>query len=472
MVNYSGEVETMHKKIIGILVCMLLVGTVLPVTGQVSKNIIIKNPVEIKSPLLNNDKWTKTLNLKYEDGGSSVQQTPDGGYIIVGGTCEKSSPDREYWDYWLIKTDSKGNILWDKIFGGEKDDAAQMIKLTSDGGYIITGATESYGAGENDVWLIKTDSNGNMMWNKTFGDIYQDFGEDIEQTDDGGYIIVGSKGVSEAQKDDAWLIKTDEFGNIVWNRTYGSSGIDNGYSVVKTLDGGYVVTGFTSKEGTWDVWLFKTDSEGEMLWEKIFVSDTYAISYSVELTDDGGYILTGWDPYYHPDANAFLIKTDSEGELLWRKTFGEGYEYIGSMVAQTSDGGYIIIGIRGLIFSSEEGTDGFLIKTDSDGEKEWIKFYGNRLYSDVVGRGHQTTDGGYILVGWAWKHIIPWPFYDNQADLLLIKTDSNGNAPPVTKNIRYKSNLLGNRPLINRILLRFLEKFPNSFPILRHLLRL
>ncbi len=450
----------MKKKLIVIFICTLLIFTILPVTGQVTKNIIIKNTDNIISPFLNN-KWVKTFNLNKEDGGSSVQQTPDGGYIIVGGTEEKLTNEREYTDYWLIKTDSQGNILWDKVFGGDKDDYAQMIKLTSDGGYIMIGFTESYGAGESDVWLVKTDSNGNIMWDKTFGDIYQDFGEDVEQTVDGGYIIVGQKGVSQAQKQDAWLIKTDEFGNMIWNKTFGGSENDGGNSVVQTLDGGYVVVGDTVNEETlfWDVWLFKTNSEGNLLWEKIFVGDADNLGYSVDLTDDGGYIITGVDKYYTPDAFAYLIKTDSEGELLWIKTFGEGEEYYGYDVHQTNDDGYIIIGFKNTMYS-DYGPDGFLLKTNSNGEEEWAKTYGNKYLSDLIGRGHQTTDGGYILVGWAAKHLIPWPFLDNFLDLWLIKTDSNGSTPR-NKNIRSNVNLPLNRPsFISPLWLRFLDMFP------------
>ena len=452
----------MKIKLVGIIICILLISTAIPVIGQVSNKIIINNTNIVINPLLNN-KWIKTFNLNYEDGGGSVQQTPDGGYIILGGTHYKRiTPEIDDMDYWLIKTDSQGNMLWDKVFGGEKLDYAQEIKITSDGGYIIIGHTQSYGAGENDVWMIKTDSNGNMIWNKIFGGIYDDYGMGIEQTDDGGYIIVGEKGVSEAQKQDAWLIKTDELGNMVWNRTYGYSGSDSGRDLVNTLDGGYVVTGsiYWVEGSLMDVWLFKTDSMGELLWEKTFCEDTPSCGYSVDLTDDEGYILTGENPYFDPNSNAFLIKTDSEGELLWEKEFGEGNEYVGLDVHQTTDDGYIIIGGMNLRFSNKNGSDGFLIKTDSEGVEEWTRVYGNRFFPNCVNRGDQISDGGYILVGWTWTHIMPFPFYDSIMDLVLIKTDSNGNSPRNINN-RYNVDLHQEHSSgISPLWLRFLDMFP------------
>ena len=138
----------MKIKLVGIIICILLISTAIPVIGQVSNKIIINNTNIVINPLLNN-KWIKTFNLNYEDGGGSVQQTPDGGYIILGGTHYKRiTPEIDDVDYWLIKTDSQGNMLWDKVFGGEKLDYAQEIKITSDGGYIIIGHTQSWCRGE------------------------------------------------------------------------------------------------------------------------------------------------------------------------------------------------------------------------------------------------------------------------------------------------------------------------------------
>ena len=158
----------------------------------------------------------------------------------------------------MIKTDSNGNMVWSKTFGGSDDDWAWAVQQTSDGGYIIAGYTESYGSGGSDVWLIKTDSNGNMVWSKTFGGSDIDYAESVQQTSDGGYIIAGVTAWSYGSGD-VWLIKTDSNGNIEWSKTFGGSDYDEAYSVQQTSDGGYIIAGDTCSYGSCksDVWLIK-----------------------------------------------------------------------------------------------------------------------------------------------------------------------------------------------------------------------
>jgi len=293
----------------------------------------------IKTDGFGNEEWNKIFGGSDEDGGNSVSQTNDGGYIIIG---YKSDPDimDDISDVWLIKTDGSGNEEWNKTFGGSANDIGCSGNQTYDGGYIITGNTESYGGEDDDVWLIKTDASGNEEWNKTFGWAgYDESGRSVQQTTDGGYIIAGS-----------WLIKTDGSGNEEWIKGCGGYG----HSVSQTDDGGYIITGSTGG----DIFLNKTDGFGNEEWNKTFGGGR---GNSVSQTDDGGYIITGRTYSY----DVCLIKTDGFGNEEWNRTFGGSNEDSGSSVAQTEDGGYIITGYTESFGAGSR--DVWLIKTDSEG---------------------------------------------------------------------------------------------------------
>ncbi|VVB94797.1 Uncharacterised protein [uncultured archaeon] len=361
------------------------------------------------------EEWNKTFMGKYAE---STQQTSDGGYLLAGWT---RLYDAGKSDAWLLKTDSKGNELWNKTFGGIDFDSADSVQQTSDGDFVIAGYTNSYGVGINNAWLIKTDSEGNELWNKTFGE--KNFGSNaysVRQTTDGGYILVGYISSYEMpNKTYAWLIKTDANGNQQWNKTLGEK---HGYSVKQTSDRGYIILGTTLSRA----WLAKTDADGNILWNNTFNAGWTNTALDFQETSDGGYILVGYISLYGTgDCYAWLLKTNSSGNEQWNKTFGGTRENTVFSVQQTSDSGYILAGETysyGAGISNGTGlSNAWLIKTDINGNEQWNMTFGglSRDYADFV---QQTLDGGYILSGMTSSYI-PYGTH-NGAWLIKVSKDS------------------------------------------------
>ncbi|MHC4084613.1 MAG: right-handed parallel beta-helix repeat-containing protein [Planctomycetota bacterium] len=290
-----------------------------------------------------NQLWSKRFGYAYENSASAVVETDDGGYIIAGRT-ETSGGDK---DVYLIKTDNSGNELWSRTYGGSNDDRGSSVQETSDGGFVIAGYTESLGPGYVDVYLIKTDNFGNEIWSRTFGGIYSDVGSSVQETSDGGFVITGYTRSFGAGYIDVYLIKTDKFGNEIWSKTFGGIGTDYGWCGGKTTDGGFIITGQTSSfdARSDDVYLIRTDENGSELWSRTFGGQRTDKGRAVIETRDGGFIIAGTTTSFGTGSfDVYIVKVNQFGNHIWSSNLGGLNSDEGQSIVETLDGGFVVTG--------------------------------------------------------------------------------------------------------------------------------
>ena len=359
--------------------------------------------------------WIQSYGGTDNEYGESGQKTLDGGYIITGSTDSESE---EYNDILLIKVDFDGNQEWSKTFSFGSDEWGYSVQQTLDGGYILTGGVWNQG-----TFVLKTDSNGNEEWSYIFDEVeYGETGRNsIQQTSDGGYILTGHSG--SFSNPYIFLLKINSEGQEEWVRYFGEGDNELGFfvfdiSMKQTSDGGYIL--LTTKDttgglgsGGYDVLLLKLDSNGDEQWSKTFGSnDQSEIGRSVQQTTDNGYVFTG----QYNNSHIWLVKTDENGNELWSHSdYTENYS-IGNYVYQTGDQGYILTG-RYVI----DPSDLLVIKTDLNGNEGWIINHNIGTNGVIWGNVVQPlTDGDYIVIGTEW-------FLFGDRDVVLVKINSDVN---------------------------------------------
>ena len=375
--------------------------------------------VETKTVTIKAITFKKTFGTAANESGADVIQTADGGYALIGSV---SDPSNGFSQVYHLQTDYKGNVSWQTtwqtissgpaygtgideapdgqhmLFGYADVDGVYLLKTldepssgilngggiypglghasaaemakTTDGGYILLGSTyDGTDISLSRIYLIKTNANGNGVWSRIYGGQHRG-GNSVRQTSDGGYIIVGDTIHPSSLEEDFYLFKTDAAGNVLWEKTYGTSGInDYGNSVIQTIDGGYILLGSSGNLiGTPrpDMTLIKTDASGNEVWKKSFGGALTEAGIDVVQTSDGGYILLGTtDSEGAGSTDIYLIKTDNAGNQVWKKTFGGNQFDRCTSIRQTTDGGFIMLGLTAS--EGAGGNDFFLIKTDKNG---------------------------------------------------------------------------------------------------------
>jgi hypothetical protein len=278
-----------------------------------------------------------------------IVQTSDGGYAITGYsyyTITPGHPPQGHYAF-LIRFSENCSFIGSTIYEWPEDEEGSALVQSADGGFAVAGQTSSWGAGDYDMLLIKTNATGGLLWNKTYGGAGTETTFSMAQTSDAGYILAGSTNSSGFGGTDVFLVKTDAFGNMSWSKTYGGAGMDVGYKVIQTIEGGYAVVGTTTSltGGDNDVYLIKTDSNGNLLWSKNFPKNQNEVGTSVIQTQDNGFALVAYtNTYAAGNSDAWLIKTDANGAMQWNKTYGGSGGDTGNALTQTSDGSYVIVG--------------------------------------------------------------------------------------------------------------------------------
>jgi hypothetical protein len=280
--------------------------------------------------------WNQTYGgNNYEDVFAFLIQTPDGGFALAGTT---SSFGAGFYDIWLVKTDANGVAQWNQTYGGSNSESVSALIQTLDGGLALAGSTASFGAGFSDMWLVKTDANGVVQWNQTYGGNGNDGARALLQTPDGGFALAGSTSSFGAGYSDIWLVKTDENGVAQWNQTYGGNYNDFASALLQTPDGGLALAGSTSSfaAGSVDMWLVKTDANGVAQWNQTYGGDGDDLAYALLQTPDGGFALAGSTSSFAAGLwDMWLVKTDANGVAQWNQTYGGDGDDLAYALLQT-----------------------------------------------------------------------------------------------------------------------------------------
>ncbi|HXC04219.1 MAG TPA: T9SS type A sorting domain-containing protein [Bacteroidia bacterium] len=378
--------------------------------------------------------FQKTFGGNNTDASFGTLATSDKGVLIAGYTSSFGA-GRD--DVYLVKMDSAGTVSWAKTIGGHLEDFAFDIQPTNDSGYILTGYTDSWGAGGYDVLLIKTDASGDTLWTKTYGGALNDFGNSVQQTSDGGYIIAGYtlSYPSASDSSSAYLIRTDAGGNLIWSTAFGGpSNITDAYSVRQTPDKGFVVTGYTNAFGeiNGDVFLTKTDSTGHILFTKTYGGTSVDWGTRVFPISTGYLLSANISTDTTSDTDPWLIWTNLNGDTLSTRSYG-GHKFdYNQDIQPTSDGGYVMTG-----YESSFGlgaADGFLMRLNAAGDTLFTRLYGSKL-DDELNAIRICPDKGFIMTGFS-----SGTSTTGNSNLFAVRTDSLGKNACAT----------GTFPILNR----------------------
>jgi hypothetical protein len=382
----------------------------------------------------------KTFGGSLNDSAQSIIKTSDGGYAILGHTQSNdgdiTNKANTSFDYLLLKFNSNNVLEWQKVYGGSANDRGIDLIQTKDGGYALLGLSQSadlevsQNAGATDFWLVKLDRSGTILWEQTFGFPGVDIGNALLQTQDNGYILTGVLDVSASGGQgnsaisskrhaggDYWAIKLDANGTKEWSQFYGGSFTDTPNAIIQTQDNGYLIIGssdsddidITNPKGSYDIWLVKISNSGQLLWEKSIGGSQIDEAWSIVATNDGNYIIAGGTRSNDQDINgnqgaadALLIKISPNGSIIWQNTYGGSNFDAARSITKTSDGGFIVAGnsrsSNGDVSNNKGQNDAWILKLNANGALEWEKTIGGSN-TDLLFSAISLNDMSIIAIG-------------------------------------------------------------------------
>ena len=359
--------------------------------------------------------------------GYAVQQTSDGGYVIVGSSTSYGAGGS---DLWILKVDASGEFSWSKTYGGQGNDVGKDIVQTSDGGYIITGYTRSFSSGgDMDLWLIKTDSNGesclyndggtctqnSSKWVKSFGTSGNDYGNSVQETSEGDFIVAGKSGRIPS----VFVVKTNSLGEKIWENLYGTGPGDRGQYIIERQDLGFLIVGKENPNNADDnLCLINIDTDGSEVWHSLYGGGSSDGGNHVSEVSGGGFIIAGSTKSYGNGNwdDMWLVKTSTGGSMEWQKTYGGNYTEIGNYVHEKVSGGYIITGSTESI--GQGLYDIWVVSTDYTGNEIYSQTFGGNM-DDKALRGSKSDNGELLVIGYTNS------FGNGEADVIFIKIDPN-----------------------------------------------
>ncbi len=401
--------------------------------------------------------WNRSYGGSADDNGRDIQETSDGGFIMIStsnstdGDLFNLGNDSDFNNIWLVRTSYEGDILWQKLLGGNGQESAGSVVQTFDEGFLVVGTTSSNDEvvsesfGNQDIWVVRLNADGDIEWEKSFGGSEHDLGVSGFEDSDGGFIISGFSNSTDghmtgnAGSHDGLVLKLNTLGDILWQKTIGGEGSETISDISKAEDGGYIVSGITANpEGalsTYDYWLVKLSSNGNNEWERTYGGSNIDKANSVQSLSDGSFIVVGSTFSNDGDIgenlggqDVWVLKLDNEGDIIWEQTYGGSFSDSGYSIQVTSDGGFVIAGFTssqdGDVDPVNEFINYWILKLNNEGVIEWEYSTGG-LLMDVAYVIRQTTDGGFIIGGTASSDSGDVMGHHGEFDFWVVKLDGD-----------------------------------------------